>query len=331
MQIMLDLNKIRSGINSWAKMDDTTNIENSIQYLKTVNDRINLERKTFIGPFWDLQCQSESPNEQLLISSIKPLVKLFIKTYLEWIKWWTPLILTRVYISKLFQISITLPEFDAEVSQSELGSFLTNLFEIGLTNSDISRSQKKEISENLDSILKSSCMKIDSSFHLLTLIDKLNLKKSISYQITDFVFSLISKWCQNVTVPSAFINSFDNQEISKEEQKLYDRFDETFHRQENIYSMIETQSKYSHLLMNVKNNQSAWLPTSACDYITKLLDLKIEAPNKDDVKMFIESKVLSVLRTCYQMFRNSLSNISPDSTKDYILYYWKISSFIDKI
>ena len=83
----------------------------------------------------------------------------------------------------------------------------------------------------------------------------------------------MGEWCINPIIPRAYINSYDEQEISKEEKELYERFDDTFHKQETVNSLFEAQNKYNALLYNPKNDFQAIKNYNA--YIAKILDLNI--------------------------------------------------------
>ena len=51
---MRDLNFISQNIKNWTSMqnnENDQNIDNSIAFLYSVNDRINIERKNYIGEF----------------------------------------------------------------------------------------------------------------------------------------------------------------------------------------------------------------------------------------------------------------------------------------
>ena len=156
--------------------ENDQNIDNSIAFLYSVNDRINIERKNYIGEFWDLQDNIEIPKDQLLICSIQPLISLFIKTYVKVVDWWKRISMKNQNINKLFQMSISVSNDSSVISNSELSIFMNNLWQIALERDDISKASKDNMSALLDELLKHSCMSMDSAYQILSAMPKLNLK-----------------------------------------------------------------------------------------------------------------------------------------------------------
>ena len=177
--LMRDLNFISQNIKNWTSMqnnENDQNIDNSIAFLYSVNDRINIERKNYIGEFWDLQDNIEIPKDQLLICSIQPLISLFIKTYVKVVDWCKRISMKNQNINKLFQMSISVSNDSSVISNSELSIFMNNLWQIALEGDDISKASKDNMSALLDELLKHSCMSMDSAYQILSAMPKLNLK-----------------------------------------------------------------------------------------------------------------------------------------------------------
>ena len=177
--LMRDLNFISQNIKNWTSMqnnENDQNIDNSIAFLYSVNDRINIERKNYIGEFWDLQDNIEIPKDQLLICSIQPLISLFIKTYVKVVDWWKRISMKNQNINKLFQMSISVSNDSSAISNSELSIFMNNLWQIALEGDEISKASKDNMSALLDELLKHSCMSMDSAYQILSAMPKLNLK-----------------------------------------------------------------------------------------------------------------------------------------------------------